>query len=179
MTRLGSLKRQLESFRADGALRRDTTMPRLTEVFLDRSRHNLETGHVLFNLSKNPEVKGAVGIREGFECFDWVIIAGYYAMYHAALALLSTKSLKSKNHAATVLALEYYFVHKQELGKEDLKRLKQAQLRKEDTTKLRAARNRRETAQYDAEEALRKREAEHVLRDATDFVNKISSMMDA
>lgn len=40
---------------------------------------------------------------------DWVVITAYYAMYHAALALLARIGLGSKDHATTVAVLEYFF----------------------------------------------------------------------
>lgn len=40
---------------------------------------------------------------------DWVVTAAYYAMYHAATAVLSKIGLESKEHAATAAVLEYFF----------------------------------------------------------------------
>ena len=40
---------------------------------------------------------------------DWVVTAAYYAMYHAAMAVLSKIGLESKEHAATAAVLEYFF----------------------------------------------------------------------
>lgn len=40
---------------------------------------------------------------------DWVVIAAYYAMYQAALALLTKIGLESKEHATTLAVLEYFF----------------------------------------------------------------------
>ncbi len=176
MSGISDLKRQLDEFEGKKDIERDSSMSRLTKAFMDRARHNLETANVVFALSNTVEMKKSIRIREGFECFDWAIIAGYYAMYHAALALLSTKGLKSRNHTATIVALEYYFVQ-QELSKSDVRLLKSARLKKEDAMKLRAARNRRETAQYDVEEAYQKKEAEGMLKDATEFLNKIDQIL--
>lgn len=40
---------------------------------------------------------------------DWVVIAAYYSMYQAAMALLAKIGLESKEHAATAAVLEYFF----------------------------------------------------------------------
>jgi uncharacterized protein (UPF0332 family) len=177
MSGISDLKRQLDEFESKKDIEHDSSMSRLTKAFMDRARHNLETANVVYALSNTVEMKKSIKIREGFECFDWAIIAGYYAMYHAALALLSTKGLKSRNHTATIVALEYYFVYQQELTKKDISLLKSAQLRKEDAMKLRAARNRREAVQYDVEAAYQKKEAEEMLKDATEFLNKIDQIL--
>ena len=60
---------------------------------------------------------------------DWVAIAAYYSMYHSASALLSCIGLESKDHVATVSALEYFFG--KEVSKEILKSFNNLLERKE------------------------------------------------
>ncbi len=60
---------------------------------MDKSKHNLIVMRDLSMLGHT----------------DWLTIVAYYAMYHSALAILSRAGLSSKNHAATIAVLEYFF----------------------------------------------------------------------
>lgn len=44
----------------------------------------------------------------------WVITKGYYAMFHAALALLANKGWKSKDHESVPVALELLYCYPRE-----------------------------------------------------------------
>ncbi|MCK4730269.1 MAG: HEPN domain-containing protein [Candidatus Aenigmarchaeota archaeon] len=68
----------------------------LAKAHMDKADHNLI---VMSDLSKLKHT-------------DWVIITAYYAMYHAATSLIMRLGLESKEHAATVAVLEYFFKDK-------------------------------------------------------------------
>ena len=84
--------------------------------------------HILFQSDSKHEIKGHLekarhnlsflqDIKAAYS--DWVLVACYYAAYHAALALILSKGYFSKNHDATlcILIKEFYT---QELSKEDI-----------------------------------------------------------
>lgn len=72
--------------------------------------------------------------------FEWIVNTGYYAMYHAALALLLSNGIEGKDHNCVVVALR----HLNEEMTEDAERMTEAQkLEKkmiEDLDKARVAR---------------------------------------
>ena len=84
--------------------------------------------HILFQSDSKHEIKGHLekarhnlsflqDIKAAYS--DWMLVACYYAAYHAALALILSKRYFSKNHDATlcILIKEFYT---QELSKEDI-----------------------------------------------------------
>lgn len=115
---------------------------------------------------------------------DWVVITAYYAMYQASLSLLLKIGLTSKEHAATVAALEYFFGEK--IGKELLEEfnsLKDEKDKLESLTiqekyidslwKIKLA---REYVQYGVD--IDYKESESIMNNARDFVNKIRLVLD-
>ena len=52
-------------------------------------------------------------------CFDWTIIKAYYAIHHAANALLlRTKGIICKDHSCLIIALKHYEIISEEFFKE-------------------------------------------------------------
>ncbi|MFH1285980.1 MAG: HEPN domain-containing protein [Candidatus Micrarchaeota archaeon] len=151
----------------------------LAPNFMEKARHNLLFCSVVYNLSSNSEAKKALKLRDDFSAFDWAVISAYYAMYHSALAALASIGYKSDSHAATVIALEVFFVRKNLLEKEFLEKLKQArELEEEYVQKLRRARRQRETAQYEVTEETGRSAAEALLKDAREFVNQVEELIE-
>lgn len=99
-------------------------------------------------------------------------------MYTAALALLAKIGYKSKNHAATLLVLEEFFVKKKMLDQDMLGILKRALLHKEEVEKLSDARHKREIAQYSLTKKTTKEMAEIVRKNAYDFVGKCEEILE-
>ncbi len=111
--------------------------------------------------------------------FDWVIIIAYYTMYSSALAALSKLGFKSKSHAATLVVLEYYYVHQVKcLEIKHLHKLSKAyQLSEDLINKLIQTKTRRETAQYDATPSISKENAKSALEDADEFITRIEEIL--
>ncbi|MDD4976855.1 MAG: HEPN domain-containing protein, partial [Bacteriovorax sp.] len=108
---------------------------------------------------------------------EWVVVCAYYAMYMAASATLAKISYKSKNHTATVLALETFFVKKQLLEENYLDMIEKAQLEKEYVDNLNLARDRREIAQYSVTKETTRRIAEEIKEDAYKFVERMEKLV--
>lgn len=110
---------------------------------------------------------------------DWVVIAAYYSMYHASLSLLLKIGLSSKEHAATVAVLEYFFGEK--IGRKLLEKFNSL---KEEKDKLEAItiqekyinylweiKRARENVQYGVN--ISYKENKDIMEHARNFVNKI------
>jgi uncharacterized protein (UPF0332 family) len=110
---------------------------------------------------------------------DWVLIAAYYAMYHAALALLAKIGLESKDHATTVAILEYFFG--KQISKEIIEKFNELKERKDKIEaiiieekyinylwKIKRA---RETVQYGI--AITYKETDVMMNIAREFVSKV------
>ena len=135
----------------------------LSQSHLNKSDHNLI---VMTDLNKL-----------GHE--DWVIITGYYAMYHAALSLLLRIGLESKDHTTTAAILEYFFG--EHITKELLERFNDLKGKKDKIEAvtitdnyidyLWKAKQARETIQYGV--SITCKETNILLDHARDFVTKI------
>lgn len=130
-----------------------------------------------FKVSSDDEIQKVLGISN-FTEYDWVIIKGYYSMYHAALACLARLGFKSENHNATLLALELYFVHSGKLEEKYVKILEKARLEKEYVEKLREAKQERVIAQYNVSVDVEQRAAKWILEIAKEFVNRMEKLFE-
>jgi len=109
------IKRKLEKYKRKGTFRKEEAEKRLAEGYVEKARKNLVAMQIDFDVSEKEKVKKVLQISEDFVQFEWVVIKGYYAMYHASLACLAKLGFKSESHEATALALDLYFVQKKRL----------------------------------------------------------------
>ena len=141
--------------------------------------HNLSSGHI----KKADHNLIVMTDLSELNHEDWVVIASYYAMYQASLSLLARIGLNSKEHAATVAVLEYFFGEK--IGKELLERFNSL---KNEKDKLEAItiqekfidylwniKQARENVQYGVD--INYKESEKVMNNAREFVNKIKLVL--
>jgi len=144
-----------------------------SNVYLKKSTHNLDLAKWL-----NSKHKDEITENFGDDTFyDWVIIIGYYAIYHSALALVSKEGYKSKNHSATLCFLIFHHYHSQKaLEEEDIK-LVVASLDKKDIETIGASKEVREKASYDIHELFEKDLADNMLDQAVEFASKIGSIL--
>ncbi|MBU2100333.1 HEPN domain-containing protein, partial [Candidatus Micrarchaeota archaeon] len=131
----------------------------------------------LFDFHNNKEVRDLLNVAEDYDSSEWVVVCAYYAMYMAASAALAKISYKSKNHTATVLALETFFVKKQLLEKSYLKMIEKAQLEKQYIDNLNLARDRREIAQYSVTKETTRRIAKEIKEDAYKFAERMEKLI--
>jgi uncharacterized protein (UPF0332 family) len=172
------MERDINWFVDQGLLIKTPFIGRLAQRFLDKARDNLVTMSILFDLHDNIEARKLLKIPEDYDSSEWVVVCGYYAMYMAALGALAKVGYRSKNHAATVVALEAFFVKKQLLVPEHLRMLERAQLEREQIEHLRLAKERREIAQYSVTKETTRSIAQKIKADAYLFVEKIEELVD-
>lgn len=171
------MERSIEWFIKKELLLKTPFIARLTLRFLEKARNNLITMSILFDLHENDKVRDALKIPKDYDSSEWVVVSGYYAMYMAALAALARIGYRSKNHAATVVALETFFVSKKLLEPKYLEMLKKAKLEKEQIDQLRLAKERREIAQYSVTKETTRKIAEEIKDNAYQFVERIEEML--
>ena len=156
---------------------KDKSIISLSMKYLEKARNNLITMQALFELSNNEKAKELLKIPKDYESDEWAVISAYYAMYMASLALIAKIGFKSKNHSATLIILEEYFVKKNHLTKEDLAIIKNAYLKREEIEKVSDARHKREIAQYSITKKTTNSLAEQIMTDAFSFVNKAEEIL--
>jgi len=172
-------EKRLQELEGKGLCGKAPFIRRLGSSYLAKASHNFAVSGILWEIGNNDDAKKMLKIPEDFSAYDWVAITAYYAMYHSASAALASVGYKSDNHAATITALEVFFVKKNLLEKEFLDKLKQAkELEEEYVQKLRHAKRQRETAQYGVTEETGKDAAEKLLKDARNFMNRMEKLVE-
>jgi uncharacterized protein (UPF0332 family) len=103
--------------------------------------------------------------RAGFENlrYKWSTIQGYYAMFHAARALLYSRNYREKSHYAILVAIKALFVEENKLDIRYVRNLLNAM-------------NLREAADYEAD--FSREGAEAVIKSAEEFILKASSILE-
>ena len=165
--------KKIDFYLKRGQIARDKTIMNLAKKYMSKARNNLVTMRVLSEINKNRKSRNLLKIPNNYDANEWVVICGYYAMYSAALSLLAKIGFRSKNHSATIIILEDYFVKKNQLNKEDLLIIKNAQFQKEEIENISEARRNREIAQYSVTKQMTKEIAKKIIQDAYQFVNKV------
>ena len=171
------MKKDIDWFIKEGLLSKTPFIWRLAPKFIEKAKNNLITLSILFDIYDNKKVRNYLNIPEDYDSSEWVVVCAYYAMYMSALAALAMINYKSKNHTATILALETFFVKKQLLEERYLKMIEKAQLEKEYIDNLNLARDRREIAQYSVTKEITRRIAEEIKEDAYKFVERMEKLI--
>jgi uncharacterized protein (UPF0332 family) len=179
------MKERFLKFKIDGYVQsrdlyEDKDFVVLTSYYLDKSRHNLETANLLFKLSEDNESKKALTLREDYYAYDWVISASYYAMFHAATAVLGSLGLRARTHECLIEALEYLFVHKRKILEIEVieKIIHLKSLEKRYIDRMWSIKSRRNIAHYKAEESISRSDAQKSLQDAYGFVERMEELID-
>jgi len=111
------------------------------------------------------------------ELFDWTIVCGYYAMYHAVLGALAHIGLRGLSHPCALAAFRKFYVERKRVPAEYVQFLKRAeQLKKRYAETLEAAREDRIVVQYGIEEVTND-DAEWLLEEAKAFVLRIEEVL--
>ena len=128
---------------------------------IDKARRNLRAMKMMFDN----------------DLFDWAIICGYYAMYHAVLAALFKIGIRATAHYCAIAAFKEFYVKRGKVRPEYISYIKKAkQLEQKYADTLEKAQGDRVVEQYGVE-VLTNDDAEWILEDAEDFVLKIEEVL--
>lgn len=160
MTDTQLLEQKLENFELERILRRQSADGVEIRGHIEKAEHNLR--FVQDNL--------------GLGYLDWCITGCYYAVYHAALALILTKGYSSKNHQATlcILIKEYY---RHGMNQDDIYLVNNFFLDYQDLLFYVESKNKREEASYSSTRVFDKKLVEGLRIKAILFVNKAKDIL--
>jgi uncharacterized protein (UPF0332 family) len=131
---------------------------------LDKARHNLDL------IAELKETK--------FD--DWQLIAAYYAVHHAALALLQDKGITTKNHTVTYcLLINHYHKDQTTLTQDELETYHQAYLSYDEAQTYPITKQRREQASYTTTRTYTDTTINTTQQKAIDFVNKAQTILNS
>jgi uncharacterized protein (UPF0332 family) len=137
-------------------------------VSIERARQHIDKAHR--NLR-------AMKIMFDNDLFDWSIICGYYAIYHAVLAALFEIGIRATAHYCAIAAFKEFYVKRGKVKPEYITYIKRAkQLEQKYANTLEKAQGDRVVEQYGVE-VLTNDDAEWILEDAKDFVLKIEEIL--
>jgi len=128
---------------------------------IEKAHHNLRAMKNMFNN----------------DLFDWTIICGYYAMYHAVLASLYKIGIRATAHYCALAAFKEFYIKKGKIKSEYAAYIKRAkQLEEKYSESLDKAQENRVVEQYGVE-IITNDDAEWIIEDAQDFVLKIEEVL--
>ncbi len=141
---------------------------RTVPVNMDTAKQHIDKAHR--NLR-------AMKIMFDNDLFDWTIICGYYAMYHAVLASLFKIGIRATAHYCAIAAFKKFYVERGKVAPEYIIYIKKAkQLEQKYTETLEKAQEERVIEQYGVE-ILTNEDAEWIIAHAKAFVLKIEEAL--
>lgn len=109
--------------------------------------------------------------------FDWAVICGYYAMYHAVLAALFKIGIRATAHYCAIAAFKEFYVKRGRVKAQYVDYIKRAkQLEQKYSEFLDKAQEKRVIEQYGVA-VITNDDAEWIIEDAKDFVLKIEEVL--
>ena len=175
----GLLKLKIDGYLKDSTIYEDKNFSALVPYYINKARHNLLTANLINKISENIETKHSLSIPDDYVAYDWVIVAGYYAMFHIATALLGSIGIRARSHESLISALEYQFVNKQNLLEtEFIKNISEPKtLEEQYVNKMWAAKSKRTLAHYKAEKEISEKDALKIIDYATKFVDRLHEII--
>lgn len=70
----------------------------------------------------------AMNLMFANEFFDWTVICGYYAIYHAVLAALFQIGLRALSHICAISAFQKFFIERGKVQKDYIQYFKRAKV---------------------------------------------------
>lgn len=173
------LKLKIEGYLKNGDIYKDKNFSALVPYYINKARHNLLTAKIISNISEQTDIKHTISIPDDYTAYDWVIIAGYYAMFHITTALLGVIGIRARSHEGLINALEYHFVYKQELLEiQFIEKISEAKsLEEQYVNRMWTAKSKRTIAHYKAEKEVSMKDANKILNYSGEFVDRLHKII--
>lgn len=159
----------------DEIVEKHATVASLNVLFLQKGERDLQVAAANYDFGlkeKHPVLQSAF--------FNWVIVIGYYSMFHsarAALAKLSVYVSDDNVHEAVLNGMYYYCVYQGLIESKVYDLLKNAKERRDKAVKLveklELARSRRGNVNYEVAQAIKEAVAKALLNDAKEFIESM------
>jgi len=153
-----------------GCFRSKGGKPNLKQVPVDLERVTRHMDRAQSNLR-------AMRLMYNEDLFDWTVVCGYYAMYHAVLAALYKIGIRATAHYCAIAAFKEFYVIRGKVTPEYVNYVRRArQLERKYAESLDKAQENRVIEQYGIE-VLTNDDAEWITEDAKSFVLKIEEVL--
>ena len=130
----------------------------LVTAHMHKSRHNI----AFFKHNKDTE-----------QFNDWLIVILYYALYHSALALITNKNYRSKNHYATILIL----IKEYGIEQQDIELMNELSINKEDAKLYTTLKTNRHDASYSTQRKFTTEIIKTYEQQVLTFINKTEAIL--
>ena len=149
--------------------------PKAGKPNLQKVLVNIE--HIQQHMDKAQSNLRAMKLMFDNDQFDWTVICGYYAMYHAVLASLLKIGIRATAHYCAIAAFKEFYVMRGRVKPEFVDYIKRAKkLEQEYANTLDRAQENRIIEQYGVQ-IVTNDDAEWIIEDAKDFVLKIEEIL--
>uniref|UniRef100_A9A773 HEPN domain protein n=1 Tax=Methanococcus maripaludis (strain C6 / ATCC BAA-1332) TaxID=444158 RepID=A9A773_METM6 len=143
---------------------------------LEKERHAKSLVHAHLDKAKHNLAFVNQNIKNGnFQ--DWSIVGLYYAVYHAALALVSRKGFISRSHNATMIFLIKNYTN--EFIKEELRLIDELSITKKDATFYTSLKSERQKASYSTDIMFSESKVLELQKKSIDFINKVEDIIES
>jgi uncharacterized protein (UPF0332 family) len=143
-------------------------------LHLKKADHNLVLANWILEKHRK-EIPHAFG-KETF--YDWAVNMYYYAVYHAATAIVSREGYASNSHSATLCFLIFNHYHQKKVLDENDVLLIASSLDRKDIETIGFSKEMRERASYDVHATFEKTVAEMAREDTMQFIIKVKTMFE-
>ncbi|MAF35990.1 hypothetical protein CL622_02630 [archaeon] len=175
---------EVKKYKEDSQIKILTPDEDWTQYHFSKAEYNLRVARLNFNLNTHKsyikKLEQTEEIDSDFNTFEWVIIMGYYAMFHAVNALLrkiGVKVGKQYTHEITTNLLLHYFYYTKIIEDELLKIYQNAEEKAtEFVVSYMFAKEERKKYQYEVSLTIQKKDTEKILHDATNFVSRLKDI---
>ena len=152
------LDNQITFFITKKQIRKTDSNKELIASHLKKAKHNIG----FFRLNKQ---------HENYK--DWLIVALYYALYHASLALITNKNYVSKNHYATILLL----IKEYSISQSEAELINELSINKNDAQLYTNLKEDRHSASYSTQTKFTKELINNYQKEVINFINKTEEMI--
>lgn len=178
------LEIEIKKYKADDKIKIMLPDEAWAKHHFSKASYNLRMARINFNLNDHKdflkELEKTEEADPGFNTYEWVIIMGYYAMFHSVNALLrkiGVKIGKQYAHEITTNLLLYYFYYTKIIEDELLKIYEDAEEKAKGlVVSYIFAKEERTKYQYGANLESQKKDAEKVLSDSITFVSRLKDI---
>jgi uncharacterized protein (UPF0332 family) len=156
------LSKNIEQCFKQGGLRNIESDPESIWRHLDKASSNIKAMDIMFDNQK----------------YDWTIVCGYYAMYHAVLASLIKIGILATKHYCAISAFNKFYIFRKDVDKKYIEYLHRAKkLEEKYSETLEHAQADRVSDQYGVQ-VITNDDAEWIIEEAKDFVLQIEIVAD-
>ena len=154
-----ALDKKIQEYKKNKQLIAQEKNKALCYAHIEKAKHNIS----FFNKNE----------KEG-QYNDWLTVILYYALYHAALALVTNKNYKSKNHNATLL----FIIQQYKISIKEAILIQELAINKEDAELYTTLKRDRQKASYSTNTQITTARIKNYKERVIEFIQKTKEILE-